>query len=289
MSTLQSELRSVLLTARNADGGWPYYRGKASRLEPTSAALLAFDALGEPMGNDVLERWPRRDGLFVDGQTEAVNYGFNGFAGLALARTGSPQGAGLCAALLRVRGVTFSIPDAPTSIRQDSSLEGWSWIESTFGWIEPTAWCLLAVKRLTRTGRARDAAHRIDQAERLIFDRVCAGGGWNYGNSNVNGQNLAAFVAPTGAALLALQDQTGRAEVQRSLAFLDHNQTVEMGGLSLAMAGIALGVCGRPAVRAVSALAGEWERSRFIGNLHVTALALYARAAAGAGFEAFRV
>ncbi len=37
------------------------------------------------------------------------------------------------------------------------------------------------------------------------------------------------------------------------------------------------------------ALRDEWTRSAYLGNLHVTALALYAEAAAAGGYEAFRV
>jgi hypothetical protein len=35
-----------LLSLRNADGGWGYYPGKASRIEPTSLALMALSASG---------------------------------------------------------------------------------------------------------------------------------------------------------------------------------------------------------------------------------------------------
>ncbi len=36
------DMRRALLSAANADGGWGYYPGKASRLEPTCWALLAL-------------------------------------------------------------------------------------------------------------------------------------------------------------------------------------------------------------------------------------------------------
>ena len=41
MSALD-DLRQQLLDGRNADGGWGYYRGRVSRLEPTCWALLAL-------------------------------------------------------------------------------------------------------------------------------------------------------------------------------------------------------------------------------------------------------
>ena len=52
-------LRTFLLAGRNADGGWGYYPGKASRLEPTCWALLALPDV-DPV---VLTRWPLAGGL----------------------------------------------------------------------------------------------------------------------------------------------------------------------------------------------------------------------------------
>ena len=41
-SDIAPVLRTALLSGRNQDGGWPYYAGKTSRLEPTCAAFLAL-------------------------------------------------------------------------------------------------------------------------------------------------------------------------------------------------------------------------------------------------------
>ena len=40
-------------------------------------------------------------------------------------------------------------------MRQDGSLQAWSWVDGTFSWVEPTAWCLLLLKkwRLQAAGR----------------------------------------------------------------------------------------------------------------------------------------
>ena len=78
MTALLERLRAL----RNADGGWPYYKGKTSRLEPTCWALLALQAAGEKVSLDVLQQWPRRDGWFVDKSSDAVNVAFNGLAAL---------------------------------------------------------------------------------------------------------------------------------------------------------------------------------------------------------------
>ena len=279
-------LRSTLLAARNPDGGWPDYRGKASRLEPTVAALLAFDALGEPVGAGVLERWPREDGLLV-GQGGQVNVGFNGVAALALAagRT-APLARDLERGLVRARGL--SIPPSTVN-RQDNSIQAWAWTDDTFSWVEPTAWCLLGLKKLTAGARTPEAARRIAGGERLLADRECRGGGWNHGNSNMLGTELPAYVPTTALALLALHDRAGDRMVAESLHYLQGHRTAETGGMALALTSICLGVYGASAGDVDAAIDWEWRRSAFVGNLHVAALALYARSGAAGGFEAFRV
>jgi hypothetical protein len=50
-------MRETLLSGTNPDGGWAYYHGHASRLEPTCWALLALHADAWPTGRD--ETHPR--------------------------------------------------------------------------------------------------------------------------------------------------------------------------------------------------------------------------------------
>src|SRR5262249_42902645 len=89
--------------------------------------------------------------------------------------------------------------------RQDNTLQGWPWIEESFSWVEPTAWCMLAMKISSALLPDRERAARIDEAERLLLDRMCQTGGWNYGNSNTLGRELSAHVPTTALALLALR------------------------------------------------------------------------------------
>ena len=93
------------------------------------------------------------------------------------------------------------------AIKQDPSLQGWSWTDGTFSWVEPTAWCMLAVKKLAAT--AQPAARALDEAERVL-SIAPAGGGWNSGNSEVYGQELPPHVPPTALGVLALQDRQDR-------------------------------------------------------------------------------
>ena len=90
----------------------------------------------------VFDRWPRKDGLFVDGPG-GVNVAFSGLAGIVLAPARDRAIArDLMAALVHTKGV--AIP--PSTInRQDNALRGWAWTSDTFSWVEPTATCLVGV------------------------------------------------------------------------------------------------------------------------------------------------
>jgi len=274
-------MRAALVASRNADGGWPYYAGKASRLEPTVFALLALGEDSAP----VLRKWPRRDGLFVDAAGE-VNLAFNGQAAMLPGIAGDPLADDLKRALIAARGV--QIP-ASTINRQDNSIQAWSWTAGTFSWVEATAWCLIGLKRLAHGSADPALRARLDDGRRLLADRVCRNGGWNDGNSNMLGTELPAYVPTTAVALISLGTGSGDPLVAPNLAYLERQRTAENGAMALALTRICLGVFGVPGADVDAALAAEWRRCAFLSNLHVTALALYATTQQPAGFEAFRV
>ena len=112
---------------------------------------------------------------------------------------------------------------------------GWGWTPRMFGWVEPTSWATLALKRLRPTERVL-----VEDGERVLSDRECVGGGWNYGNRTVYGQDLAPYVLTTAIALIGLQN-TGRGElVARGTRLLRARWRDERGGLTTALALIAL-------------------------------------------------
>lgn len=287
--SLEASLRQALVDARNDDGGWGYARGKGSRLEPTAWALLA---LGEATRADaVFGAWPQQDGALTEPGAGTVNYAANALASVAgLAGGPAVTGAWLgrtLSGLVAVEGRPTPKGD-PAINRQDNTLRGWPWLADTFSWVEPTAWAVLALRRgLARVDRAR-ATSRIDEGIRLLADRMCATGGWNYGNSNVLKKDLAAYVPTTAAGLLALQGREPRV-VDRSVGFLDANRLAERSGLALGLTAIALGIHGRPHDDVRGALGEQWARARFLGNLHATAIALYALTGVASNYGAFRV
>jgi hypothetical protein len=117
--------------------------------------------------------------------------------------------------------------DAPYG--HDTSLKGWSWIADTHSWVEPTA---LAVLALRITGWGEHA--RVREAARLLLDRQLPGGGWNYGNTTVFGQELFPFPESTGLALNALRGMAPQPQIQKSLDYLQSSLQVVRTPLALA-------------------------------------------------------
>jgi hypothetical protein len=266
------ELKASLVRARNADGGWGYFGGKSSRLEPTCWALLA---IGDEASADVLRQWPSENGLLLERAGGTPNFGFHGLALLALFGRKTEHQSGnraLVAGIERAKGV--ALPNRGVN-RQRNDIQAWSWIDETFSWVEPTACCLLALKKAGRSGIPADAK-RIADAEAMLFDRCAINGGWNYGNSNMLGKELPPYVPTTALSLLALQDHPSHKAVLSSQAYLEKDALSERSSLALSLALVALRVLGRPTDSVASALVEQLPTTMALGNLHAMALALYA-------------
>jgi hypothetical protein len=242
-------VRDTLLRHRNADGGWGYAPGKSSRLEPTCWSLLAVARTAnrglEATELDVLNRWKRQDPWLVDVAGAPVNYAFNALAALTLGThaKGRLLSTQIARALVDVRGLKF---EQGKEIRQDNSLQAWPWIESTFSWVEPTCWCLLLLKKSRAALTVPSVDERIDVGQRMLLDRACAAGGWNYGGSNVYGQELFPYVPTTALGLIAMQDRTRETAVGRALAWIKKEALSEPSAHALGLAVIALGVYRAP-------------------------------------------
>lgn len=280
----------------NPDGGWGYIPGRRSRVEPTSWALLSLTA-ARPAGDwspdpalQFLQRARTARGLLADDADAPPNYAFSALAALTAAhidpRLTTAWLRGPAEAIVGGRGVALL---DRSETRQRNSLQAWPWIDGCFSWIEPTAWCLLLMKRLRRDWPDARLSERVEEAERLLFDCSCDGGGWNYGNGAVLDQSLDPFVPTTALALLALQDRPGHPAVRRGLAYLRTHAHDEPSGMALSLALVCLARFGMPTDALEEALVAQYERSRFLNQLHVTAMALYALTAGRAGAEAFRV
>jgi hypothetical protein len=284
-------LREALIGLRNADGGWGYYPGKASRLEPTCWALLALARhAGQPVDIDVIRRWRRDAEWLADADGTPINFAFNALAAITLLQNpaGLAQAQGLAAQLVRAKGVRL---EQAVQVRQDNSLQAWSWIDQTFSWVEPTAWCLLLLKKIRKAAPAPAVAapadERIQVAERMLVDRVCKTGGWNYGGSNVYGQELWAYVPTTALGLLAMQDRREDPVVTKSLQYLQQDIGTERSAPALALALISLRVFGVKVDEFEADLMTKLDLSRSLGSTVALASSLYALAESRHGMEAF--
>jgi hypothetical protein len=291
------QMRQALVAGANADGGWGYYPSHPSRLEPTSWALLAL--LAEDSGDEwtaaasrqFLAQSQRADGLLLElamRDEDRPNLGFNGIAALLVLEHPElvPEtfGSALLSALARNKGITLPASELN---RQDNSLQGWAWIDASFSWVEPTCWCALALKK--SMSMSPDIRARISEAERLLADRCCAAGGWNYGNSNVFGQDLKPYVPTTALGLLAMQDRRQEPCVSRSLHHLVEHRLSEGSAMALALTLISLRAFDLPTEDVENRLLSQWERTGFVGNSHLIAMALYSLTQARATDGAFRV
>jgi hypothetical protein len=277
-SRLRSDLRSALLTARNADGGWGYAPGRRSRIEPTCWAALA---LGHSEGRapevQSLRAWTRQNELLLDVPGVPPNNAFNALAALTLLH--DPSAAALAqpivTRLLQSKGLRYPQHDA---LRQDNSIQAWSWIDGTASWVEPTAWCLLVLKKVRSQSAGGEVAERIRDGERLLLDRVCRDGGWNYGNSEVYGQALWPYVPTTALALLAMRDQHQHPVVTRSLEQLQKDVASERSIVAVTLTIICFrryGIGTDALERNAIALWADVHPSRS-GDLLGTAMTLYA-------------
>ena len=284
-----ARLASTLRSSVNEDGGWGYFQGKTSRIEPTCWAALALMDGGAAPEDDAIvagalariTAWQRADGLLSEVPAAPPNLAFNGLAAVVMHRAPVTRRAGvprqalvaeaLVAGILTAGAVRYERSELQ---RQNNQLIGWPWNDGTFSWVEPTSWCLLACKKAGPDSRAR-AAVRIAEAERMLADRCCLSGGWNYGNSNVLGKELFPYVPTTALALLALQNRRELPEVARSLAWLAGNWQRERSALALPLTLIAMRVLRRPGDELERAVGAHVAGAGLPGNLVSASLILY--------------
>ena len=212
---------------------------------------------------------------------------FNGLAAISLLT--DPNGAAGAQLIARlILGAKGKRLDQSTVFRQDNSLQAWPWIDGTFSWVEPTCWCLLVVKKLRKQlGAAAD--ERIGVAEAMLRDRACRDGGWNYGSSNVYGQELFPYVSTTALGLMAMQDRAGDPIVTRALQKLEQDFSSEPTPMSLALTAIALSMHKRPTENVRALLAKQVAKPDAAVSVAGRAMSLYALTDSPDGDATFRI
>lgn len=222
---MSDEAARLLAALRNPDGGFPPSSGGASEPEPTALAAIALD---EAPARTWLEQHQRSDGSFLVGPESVLNDSPTPLAGVAL-----PAGGARDRALDYVLRHQAPMIGADDRIPHDPNTRGWGWTSKTFGWVEPTARALLALKLL------RPGTQQISDGDAVMADRECQGGGWNYGNKEVMGKQYEPFLQTTAAGLLGVQDRTDGIR-ERAIAVVERLWRQEPGGLGWGMASAAL-------------------------------------------------
>ena len=223
MAGLYLESRLEFLRAsQNPDGGWSYFPGKGSWLEPTTYAMLALHGRGSDPALDrawkLVRSWQRADGSFRPSGEVADGTWITAHA-VTLASIRGVDDSSVRASvdwLLQVVGAEHNIYTRVGAAlhlikaRLDVSHEGWPWREGNATWIEPTAHTLVALKKIARAYRTADVDRRVRDGEALVVSRRCNDGGWNYGTPNMLYVDLPSYPETTALALLGLLGHSER-------------------------------------------------------------------------------
>jgi hypothetical protein len=269
---LAPDLVAALEAFRQPDGGFGPSAGAASEAEPTALAAIA---LSDDPARSWLAANQGDDGGFVTGPPE-----LRGDAATPLAAIGLGEGSERDRAIDYLLGHQATRLDNDDRFPHDPHTRGWGWTSLTFGWVEPTSRALLAL-RLLRP----DAADAIADGKRVLTDRECRGGGWNYGNREVLGKDYQPYLQTTAAAVMALHG-TDAPELGRGLDVLHRQWSDERGGLGWAMTVTALRLNDDTAPSFASAL--EALASDAVMRADAVALG-WAAIALGPGIERLRV
>jgi len=295
---LQESIQRFLLETQNSDGSWGYTPGKAGALEPTAYACLSLIGIPSAQVNlqkgiETIRKTQSSEGGWAaslsDNQPAPWATALAGFALLNL--EGLIAASGLAANFI-VNAVEKTPRHWMLRIAEwmqswdasyvDKNLRGWNWNSGTATWIEPTTYALIFLKRFYRMGgwahesRVHSLNEITREADELIYARTCKGGGWNYGNSRVLGEELRPYPLTTALALIALQDSSDRAENRSSLEYLKKSIDDEKSALALSFASISLQIYGVEIKGIIQRISDLYTETQFFSNVRTTALALLA-------------
>jgi hypothetical protein len=292
MPSVPTREGEFLLGQQNPDGGWGYQSGGTSAVEATAWAMMALAVCPAPPPEALARaRTWLVESQHPDGSWPAYPGQPQGCWATSLAARALHLDGGEDAAVTRARDWLLQSWPAegtpwrrliqrlfPSRVsRQNNALRGWSWTPGTASWVEPTALALLFLQSLPPPMLTPLAAKRRQLAERMLFDRMCPGGGWNSGNPLIYGAAGVPRVGPTVWALLALRDHADRPEIQASLAWLEGAYTEIAGPSSLALAHYCLRIYGRPAPPLAPWLDALYAKNHYFANILTAAWVVLAQ------------
>lgn len=211
---------AALKTRVLPDGGFADLPNGAYRTDATAWAALVLDATGSTQAYQTTAQRLCKDQL-PDGRVPIdpshpevwwpTTLAATAWAGVDRYRNEKDRAVQF---ILQASGTNPAKP-ANDPIGHDTTLRGWSWVEGTHSWVEPTSLSLLALDAVGIHDHPRS-----EEAVRLLLNRQLPHGGWNYGNTAIFGRELHPMPESTGAALAGLAGRVLVAEVARSLEYL---------------------------------------------------------------------
>jgi squalene cyclase len=261
-----SSRRDFLRQTQNPDGGWGYFPGKRSWLEPTLYATLALD--GDPAAArsfGLIQSWALPAGGWRL-SADVPDSNWTSALCLTVYMARRTRDKAFDKGLIRVLGTVgaegsflFELRQQvnPGIVEYDNRVQGWPWRKNNASWVEPTVHSLVALKKAATLDGEGDyllsIRARIRAGESMLMDRRCEDGGWNCGSRRVWSTFLPSYPETTGIALLGLQDRPAQ-ELSASVAVADKYWQETQSPLARAWLAISLRNFGRfvaiPAPRA---------------------------------------
>lgn len=243
-----------LRSNQNGDGGWGYFPGRESRVEPTCYALRALGVSNSHWARGLAFLTSCQDktgglapGLSIPGATWVTQLAF------PLLKLGGLEAKKLelaAAWILNTEGAEGTVMQrllhamGKSKVDQDPRLRGWPWRPDNNSWVEPTTHGLLALHWMSGHAPEAGVRYRRDVATRMLLDRRCSDHGWNYGNKKVLGEILPAYPETTALALLGLV--SSGVDLTASLAKARNDLSLTKGAYGRALLTLALRLHGEP-------------------------------------------
>lgn len=280
--------QTFLVESESLKGGWGYHSDSAQAYpEPTCYSLLALKNLPFPQQKSLgwLSNLVNENGQLYLPKDDSPNWGTCHLIITLLRLNLLPE--------IRDASINWLLEwesqyteSKVEDIALDSTLVGWPWISDTFSWVQPTAFAVLALKL-----SGLKTHPRVLEAEKLLFDRTCTGGGWNFGNPIILDRPVDPSMVETAITLLALQDlPEDREEISKGLDVLESGLFNLPSALALSLGILCLTIYKYPVDPYVDTLLARQNEDGSWGGMNWwTAMAILALQAAEGGEHVFKL